>query len=57
MAYLDGKPEGDHSMAGTWETGEDVYPVDLQDPRDMAKARLPESQFPVGANPHPPYHV
>jgi hypothetical protein len=44
-------------MAGTWETGEDVYPVDLQDPRDMAKARLPESQFPVGANPHPPYHA
>jgi hypothetical protein len=34
-------------MSEKQESSEDVYDVVLQDPRDMAKARLPEFQSPA----------
>jgi hypothetical protein len=47
LAYLDGKPEGDKSMPGKrWPSG-GVQGGVPQDPRDMAKAGLPEAQSPA----------
>jgi hypothetical protein len=47
LADLDGKPEGDKSMPGKrWPSG-GVQGGALLDPRDMAKAGLPEAQSPV----------
>jgi hypothetical protein len=47
LAYLDGKPEGDKSMPGKrWPPG-GVQGGVPQDPRDMAKAGLPEAQSPA----------
>ena len=50
MAYLDPKGEGDRSMPGNQRPGPDVRDGALGDPRDMAKAGLPESQSPAGLN-------
>jgi hypothetical protein len=47
MTYLAGKPKGDNSMSLKWAISEDVYGMGLQDPHDMVKAILPESQFPA----------
>jgi hypothetical protein len=47
MAYLDLKGEGDKSMLGKQRPCPGVWSGALRDPRDMAKARLPESQSPV----------
>ena len=47
LAYLAAKTGGDQSMPGTRELSEDVYGAVLQDPRDMAKAGLPEAQSPA----------
>ena len=44
---LEGTPDGDQSMTGTPETGEDVYPDVRQDPRARVKAGLPEAQSPA----------
>jgi hypothetical protein len=44
--YLDAKAEGDHSMSEKREASEVAYDADPQDPRDMVKATLLESQFP-----------
>jgi hypothetical protein len=44
--YLNAKAEGDQSMSGKRERPEDGYGPVLQDPRDTAKARLLEPQFP-----------
>ncbi len=47
--YLAAKAKGDNSMAVTRRTLEDVYSrYAPQDPHDMAKATLPEPQFPTG---------
>jgi hypothetical protein len=46
MAYLDPKGEGDSSMPGNQRPGPGVRDGALGDPRDMAKAGLPESQSP-----------
>ena len=43
-AYLNPKGPGDKSLPIKPETEEDAYTVVRQDPRDMAKARLPEVQ-------------
>ena len=43
-AYLHSKERGDKSMPIKPGTTEDAYIVARQDPRDMAKARLPEVQ-------------
>ena len=48
MTYLTGKPEGDSSMSLKQILPEDVVGQVLQDPRDMVKAELLESQFPDG---------
>ena len=47
MAYLDGKPEGDHSMPLKRRTCRGVLGVASRDPRDMAKAGLLEVQSPA----------
>jgi hypothetical protein len=47
MAYLEGKPEGDHSMPLKRRTGRGVLGVASRDPRDMAKAGLLEVQSPA----------
>ena len=54
MAYLDPKGEGDKSMPGNQWPGPGVRDGVLGDPRDMAKAGLPESQSPEDASSHPP---
>ena len=54
MAYLDLKGEGDKSMPGNQRSCPGVWNEVLGDPRDMAKAGLPESQSPEGAKPYPP---
>ena len=46
-AYLATKVKGDRSMPSKQEMAEGVYAIVLQGPRDMVKAELPESQFPV----------
>ena len=45
-AYLNPKGRGNKSMPIKPRTEEDAYIVARQDPRDMAKARLPEVQCP-----------
>jgi hypothetical protein len=47
MAYLDGKPEGDHSMPLKRRACRGVLGVASRDPRDMAKAGLLEVQSPA----------
>jgi hypothetical protein len=44
--YLKAKTGGEKSMPEKREVLEHAEGTDLQDPRDMAKARLPESQSP-----------
>jgi hypothetical protein len=46
-AYLAVKTKGNNSMPLKREMPEDVYGIDLQDPRDMAKAGLLELQVPA----------
>src|SRR4051812_3872828 len=46
-ANLKAKVGGDNSMPETREPPEDAYGAVPQDPRDMAKAELPESQSPA----------
>jgi hypothetical protein len=50
MAYLALKKKGDRSMPLNQRSCPGVWGGALGDPRDMAKARLPESQFPEGAS-------
>ena len=47
MAYLDPKGEGDNSMPVNQRPGPMSGTACWEDPRDMVKARLPESQSPV----------
>ncbi|HET8590179.1 MAG TPA: DDE-type integrase/transposase/recombinase [Nakamurella sp.] len=54
LAYLDPKGEGDRSLPGNQRPGPDVRDGALRDPRDMAKAGLPEAQSPEGESSHPP---
>ena len=54
MAYLDPKGEGDKSMPGKRRPCPGVRDGAPGDPRDMAKAGLPESQSPDDAKSHPP---
>jgi hypothetical protein len=54
MAYLDPKGEGDQSMPANQRPGPGVGDGALGDPRDMAKAGLPESQSPEDGSSHPP---
>ena len=49
--YLRAKAGGDKSMSEKRESLEGVYDAVPQDPRDMVKATLPESQSPV-VEPH-----
>jgi hypothetical protein len=42
-----GNPKGTIACRRSRWSVEDTYHSDLQDPRDMVKAELPESQFPV----------
>jgi hypothetical protein len=44
LVYLKAKVGGEKSMPEKQEPLEDAYGVVLQDPRDKAKATLPESQ-------------
>jgi hypothetical protein len=53
MAYLDPKGEGDQSMPANQGPGPGVGDGALGDPRDMAKAELPESQSPEDESSHP----
>jgi Transposase DDE domain len=50
MAYLDPKGEGDNSMPGKQRPCPGVWNGALRDPRNMAKAGLPEPQSPAGLN-------
>jgi hypothetical protein len=51
--YLKAKAGGDNSMPEKREPLEDAYGAVPQDPRDMAKAGLPEPQSPeVGCHTH-----
>jgi hypothetical protein len=50
MAYLNLKGKGDNSMPANRRPRRGVWGGALGDPRDMAKARLPESQCPEGAS-------
>ena len=49
MADLDAETEGDDSMPGNRRPCPGVRDGALGDPRDMAKAGLPEAQSPEGA--------
>ena len=53
MAYLEPKGEGDSSMPLTRRPCSGVGGGASWDPCDMAKAGLPESQFPVDERSHP----
>jgi len=53
MAYLDLKGEGDQSMPLKRRSCSVVGDGASRNPRDMAKAGLPESQFPVDGRSHP----
>ena len=53
MAYLEPKGEGDNSMPGNRRSCPGVRGGAPGDPRDMAKAGLPEAQSPEGANATP----
>jgi hypothetical protein len=48
------KADGDKSMPDNQRSSPGVWGGALGDPRDMAKAGLPEAQSPVDANSHPP---
>jgi hypothetical protein len=50
MAYLDPKGEGGNSMPGKLRPCPGVWNGALRDPRNMAKAGLPEPQSPAGLN-------
>jgi hypothetical protein len=52
MTYLTGKPGGDSSMSLKRVLSEDVVGQVPQDPCDMVKARLLESQFSDGEGLH-----
>jgi transposase len=54
IAYLEPKGEGDKSMPGNQRPGPDVRDGALGEPRDRAKAGLPESQSPGDGSSHPP---
>ncbi len=55
MADLDPKGEGDKSMPGNPVVGPSGRGRRIgEDPRDRAKAGLPEAQSPVDASSHPP---
>ena len=54
MAYLDSKGEGDQSMPANRRSGAGVWDDAPGDPRDMAKAKLPEPQSSADAALHPP---
>ena len=54
MPYLAPKGQGNSSMAANQWSCRGVWSDALGDPRDMAKARLPESQSPEDAMVHPP---
>jgi len=54
MAYLASKEKGDNSMPLNQWSRPGAWGGASEGPRDMAKARLPEPQFPEGAIPHPP---
>lgn len=47
LAYLDAKARGDKSLPGEQRPTGDVEDGALDDPRDMAKARLLEAQCPA----------
>jgi hypothetical protein len=49
MAYLASKEKGDNSMPANQRPRPGVWGGALGDPRDMAKAKLPEPQLPEGA--------
>jgi len=49
MAYLDAKEKGDSSMLGNRRPSSGIWGGVPGDPRDMAKAGLPEVQSPEGA--------
>ena len=53
MAYLEPKGEGDNSMPLTRRLCSGVGGGASWDPRDRAKAGLPESQSPVDGRSHP----
>jgi len=53
--YLKAKARGENSMSEKRESLEGVYGAVLQDLRDMAKAGLPEAQFPA-VEPHTRCH-
>ena len=53
MAYLEPKGEGDNSMPVKRRPCSGVGGGASWDPRDMAKAGLPESQSPVDGRSHP----
>ena len=55
LVYLKAKAGGDNSMSEKRESLEGVYGAVLQDLRDMAKAGLPEAQFPA-VEPHTRCH-
>ena len=54
MAYPDPKGERDNSMLGKRRSGPDAGGEASRDPRDMAKAGLPDSQSPEDAMHRPP---
>jgi hypothetical protein len=54
MPYLAPKGQGNSSMAANQWSCPGVWSDALGDPRDMAKAKLPESQSPEDAMFHPP---
>jgi hypothetical protein len=51
LVHLTAKARGENSMPEKQELLEDAEDIVLRDPRDRAKARLPESQSPV-VEPH-----
>ena len=54
MAYPDPKGERDNSMLGKRRSCPGVRGEASRDPRDMAKARLPEAESPEDAKVRPP---
>jgi hypothetical protein len=54
MTDLDPKGKGDESMSGNHRPRPGVWGGAVGDPRDMAKAGLPESQSPEDESSHPP---
>jgi hypothetical protein len=56
-ANLAAKAKEDRSMPIKWDVPEDVYGAVLRGPRDMARARLLQSQFQTGYFPPHRYNV